>query len=579
MESLVKAKSGVQISYFRGQKYSEKWDSWAYVGASVRTEELLKGFLGISNQVQLGEMMLDASKRLRDEYLELVAQIGKEQKNSIGWWKTQLSWKPIVSELFLLICYQEIILACAKKNQFRLLIIVDDFWLFNSLKENLPEATFEKVWQPLNLKILESLCLGFAKRLRWALRMSKSRFLQRQLSATSKVPTFGKVCTYSLPQPHCFEKDNGWRDPFFAGSESALTQEGFQTYRVAPPFIGFEREVANRGDYLWPMILDSTYWDVCASALTYYIPKLKKEYRIHGQKIGKLLLRELTMDLRSSSMADHDFFSRTLRKFFKAKKPQLMIYPYENQPWEKLLVIAAKEFQVGTLGYQHATVPQFELAYFNGKANPEFPNPDVIATSGNYIQKVLEVGGVSESRLKNIGSLRVDRNATFRRADVSKVLVLLPLHPKMCEQFLKAIGDAFLPGDLEIYLRPHPVTYQVTINFKSPFPIPDWSLSEGLERCGTVLFCSTMAGYVAWLGGRNTIRFVPDLMVNLDPCDFLSDEQMRTCTRKTLRQVLLNSIAEQNINEGHGSRSDQIFTEFNKEAWISAVRGIVQSTL
>jgi hypothetical protein len=574
----------VHVSLFRGQKHFASHDTWVYLGSSIQTEGALQRDLKNAKQVQIGDKLQATANRCRDEYLELISRIGIEQGNSRGWWKTQLSWKPIVSELLLLICYQEIILECAREAKSSLLVVIEDPWLFRQLQKNLPNATFESARFSLKLKVVGAFLLGLAKRLRWAVRISKSRFLQERLASQNfSLSTEGKTCFYSLPQPHCFQPNNGWRDPFFAGSENSLAEEGIETFRVAPPFVGFEKEVATRSSYCYPMILESSPWDIFASVISYYRPKLKGPIAIQGTDVSFLIKRELNLDLKLSSMADQEFFYRCVRKFFANKKPSLIMYPFENQPWEKLLVLAGKEHRVGTLGYQHATVPKFELAYYNGKSDVSFPNPDLIATSGNFTLKTLEEGGVPKSRLKNVGSLRINHSAAFSYADPKKVLVLLPLHPKMLAIFLKSLEEAFPTGGaddgIEIYLRPHPVTYQITKNLRTPFPIPKWSLAEGLEHCGTILFCSTMAGYEAWLQGRNTIRFVPDLMLNLDPCDFLSDEEMRTCTRSSLRQCLLESVAGQKTNEGYGTRSDQIFTNFDGSAWISSIKDVLGRSL
>lgn len=541
---------------------------WVYLGKDVRRRRRVESALGAENRWRLRGRLHEAAGELRQPFLDFVAELGARQRDPITWWSTTLSWKVwAIADLFLLICY----LAVAERlihetlaSGVRLLLIVEDPWLFRQLRDSrrgVEDVAFQRAGL-LARRLLWCLARGGAARARWGLRVIRHYLRQRRAwGGTRRVsPGWPAVALYSYPHQRCLRGDTGWEDPFLPGLEGFLRSLGYQVVRFSPPLPeGFEREIAARSAHFRPLILETTFAGVCRALSAFWWPRWPKDLAVAGLPVGRLLKGERWKELSQSSLCYYRMFYECARRMLREGAWRWVVYPYENQPWEKLLAIAARQRGIETVGVQHSTLATFYMSYFAGREEiARMPLPDVICVAGPYPFRLLAEGGMPAARLRLTGSLRYghlglagDRSADGHQlppAPLSEILVAVPVDVSAAKHLLAALHAAFPTGGLEdglrFHIRIHPHNPEITMA-DVPFPAqaspPD--LAEAFRCCGLIIYTGSSIGVEAASMGRAAIRYRPALLLDMDPGE-LYGEAIPTCTDDNLREVVTTVISQ-----------------------------------
>jgi len=570
---------------------------WLYLGKEVKWRRKVEELLGTGSRVKLKDRLHRITADLRQPFLDLVADIGGRQRDPLAWWSSALSWKSsAASDLFLLISYvrlAETLIQEARATRDSLLIIVEDPWLFQQMRE---------IWRGSNEVLLtgnsclarekvRNVIVGSVKRVVWLFRVLRNYWSQRwawgwkPLSAPQHVA----VAIYSYPRRDYFKADAGWQDPFLPNLDFFLRGFGYAVYRFSPPEVGgCEAEIAARYDYFRPLILYVTLSGVVRSLMALWRPRWPVTLAISGLPVQRLVERDWWSDLGRSSQCIYRMFYECFSQMLRAGEWKWCVYPYENQPWEKMIAIAARERGIQTAGIQHSTLSVNYLPYFLGSGEAShMPLPDVIFTSGPYPQRILAEGGNPTERLRMCGSIRynnlasedqVDDGAALTTASLSNVLVALPLERYMAEHLLAAIAAAFPAGGREeglcFYIKTHP---------GRPIPSHEWgfpatqapaNLYDALQSCGMVVFIGTTVGPEAVALGRMAVRYRPGTFLDVDTSEIFG-ESIPTCTDDDIREVLLRVVAQGDLAppaESVRMARQQLFAPFDPDAAADVFR-------
>ena len=570
---------------------------WLYLGKEVKWRRKVEELLGAGSRVRLKDRLHRITADLRQPFLDLVADIGGRQRDPLGWWSSALSWKSsAASDLFLLISYfrlAETLIQEARATRDSLLLIVEDPWLFQQMRE---------IWHGSNEVLLignsylarekiRNVIVGSVKRVVWFFRVLRNYLSQRwawgwkPLSAPQHVA----VAIYSYPRLDYFQAKGSWRDSFLGDLDSFLTGLGYRVYRFSPPEVrGCEAEIAARYDYFRPLILYATISGVVRSLMALWRPRWPAKPTICGLSIHRLLERDWWIDVGKSSQSVYRMFYECLRAMLRNGDWRWCIYPYENQPWEKMIAIAARERGIQTAGIQHSTLSVNYLPYFLGSGEaPRMPLPDVIFTSGPYPQRILAEGGNPLERLKMCGSIRYNYlaskdqrhdRAALTAAPLPNILVALPLERYMAEHLLAAIAAAFPSGGREegvcFYIKTHPGGPIPSHRWGFPATEAPADLHDALQSCGMVVFIGTTVGPEAVALGRMAVRYRPGTFLDVDTSEIFG-ESIPTCTDDDIREVLLQVVAQGDLAppaESVRMARQQLFAPFNPDAAADVFR-------
>ncbi|MBM4134781.1 MAG: hypothetical protein FJ245_13560 [Nitrospira sp.] len=577
---------------------------WVYLGKDINRRETVAAILGVQRRLRLGDRLHSIADKLRQPFLDFIANLGKAQTDQVGWWSSSCSWKnSTASDFFLLVCYEHLVgqlLQERKNKQETLIIVVEDGWLFRQLRDcfgsdqQIRFRQAESLWP----SCARSFFMGWAARAVWTVRLLLSSLKQRWFSGWR---ARGEVCDarigfYSFPQARCSAGTDGWRDYCLGDLDGILEKVGYSICRFSPPCtIGYEKALAGRRRYFVPLILYIPLFQIVTAAFALWRARLPKAPEIDGQPVRWLLLRERWLDRWRSSYLMHRLFFIGFTRFLSAHQLGLIAYPYENQPWERLLVMAAQTHGVRTVAYQHgAGLARFMLSYFHGAGEAAWaPLPDVIVTSAPYSRDLLLQGGAPPEQLVIGGSLRYRGLSVEPKAAVSTpragmcVLIALSVEPTLCMHLLHALKTAFPDGGradgLEFVIKAHPECPVKEEWLEWPATIASGSFRDTASLCPIAIYSGTSAGMEALALGCRVIRYKSELFFNMDRAEFMTaDFGVVDCGDYDLREKLLSvmkSLDDQPLTiRKRNELRDLMYAQVDEKAWMEVVDGLCQRT-
>lgn len=569
--------------------------AWLYLGKDLEKREAVARRLGEEGLLSLGNRLHEVAERLRQPFLDFIADLGKMQTDQLGWWSSSCSWKIAgASDLFLLVCYQHLadhLIRARQTDDRPLLVVVEDSWLFRQLREvwtGKAEVEFRGT-VPLWPACLRASVLGVAARVVWTVRLLKNYLLQTWFWKWQKTvtPPRTEIGIYSLPQARSLAEPDGWIDPYFGDLSTRLEQAGYSVCRFSPPEVGgFERALGERHQYLRPLVLYITVGGVVRAIFASWRPRWPSCPEVGGQPVHWLLLREWWKDRWRSSYFLFRVFFQCMLRFLETEQFAALIYPYENQPWEKMLVLSARARGMMTIGYYHsAGLGRFLLQYFHGVGEIDFlPLPDLIVTSGPYAHELLGTGGTPPDRLVMGGSLRFqylwhynEPVPTLSSGDPVRILVATPLNLALARHLLYALRRAFPDGGraegVEFAVKSHPMCPVSEESLRWPATIVAGTFEEAIRPCAVVISSGSSTGMEALAMGRRVLRYRSELLLDLDVAEFIGGEDIVDCGDHDLRAKIISVIqAPAQRPRGEWSESlKRVFAPVDDKVWLENV--------
>jgi len=278
-----------------------------------------------------------------------------------------------------------------------------------------------------------------------------------------------------------------------------------------------------------------------------------------------------------------------MTRYLEREQVKAVIYPYENHPWEKMLVLAARLQKVATLGYQHGGgIARFMLPYFHGHGEAEWaPLPDVIFTSGSYSHQLLSTGGTPRERLVMGGNLRY-QGLTQMLGGVPLpandgpmcVLVTLPIERLLAQHLVLALKRAFPDGGandgIRFLVKPHPMCPISVESSQWPVSIATGTFQDALRACTIVVYAGTSTGLEALAMGRKAIRYRSELLLNTDRGEFLTERQVKDCGDWDTRTCVMSAVREMTESPVRDAvQADfvkEVFPPVDWEVWIRTIQ-------
>jgi len=560
---------------------------WLYLGQDPEARGRLAARLG-SPPLALGGRLRRAADRLRAPFLDMVAELGRSRRDQAGWWAGTLPWKSWdASDLFLLSCYLAVCVELAGASDDRaepLVVVVEDPWLLRQAREALGRTSGVSFEPPPALwpRKVRAAALGAARRLRWGTRMllSASRLAALARGRRRAPLGGGAVLVYAYLQARTFAGP-GWEDVFFPGLESELARAGARMTRCADPdATGFERELTERSELAVPLLGFASPRGFLR-ALTALPPRLPDGCVLDGLPVDVLIRREWWHDLSRAGRCAFLLLWDAARGLLAAGSWRALVLAWEGQPQERLLALAAREAGVRVVGSQHTTVSPDQLPFFLGRGEAAWaPWPDALLTAGPRPAALLAAGGVPRERLAAGGSRRYrapDPSAPRPAAASGEVLIVLPLDPLRSRHLLAAAARAYPRGGegFSFAVKPHPGNLAALGEFPFPVRVDARPLEQAVSAAEIVLFTSTAAGLEALLLGRPALRYRPDALLDVDPCDVLADDVLPTAGDADLREKLeeLRRRPRAPSPETVRRAFDELFSPLAPEVWRKAILG------
>ena len=301
--------------------------------------------------------------------------------------------------------------------------------------------------------------------------------------------------------------------------------------RKVLPLLGKTRLPPYEPLYGWLTWSDLLWCAVALIVEAVRIPRYRPREFV-GLDVTPILVEEFRRDLGPGGYAASLLVYRASRRLTLARRPRLLIYPFENKAIEKLLVLGVRSAHPACrlVGYQHTSVTprHSSLLFAEGEAKVT-PLPDRIVTVGEVSKQWLQRLGRYPAGLLTCGcSLRHHLGEPLaRRAPNggSRVLLALSSTLRELQEAVRLIRRAkAIDSGLAFSVRPHPA-----------FPIAllaeedrSWlatnavdcsgtPLRHNLAWCDVVAYASSTVAIEALAAGRPVINLVLSDYLDPDP--------------------------------------------------------------
>lgn len=517
---------------------------WCYLGKDISKIEDIARILGAGKRFYLKDGLQKKAEMLKQPFIDFVASRGKIEKDRLNWWAGKFASKShLQTDFFLLLCYKSLAIELiANENRGTLVIFIEDPWLFADIRSAVKGKNIGFSGSHRLSLIRFSLVLrGIARRLLLVVwfymaylsvfiyhRGEKPAALKKQKSAVlilnpAEMRAFDKngryVNSYMPGLPELYEEN---KIPFFH-----LYMLRFS--RSAAKYIGRNRE------RLWPLIYDVRAGEMIKRIFQRWKLALNNDVpNIGPHDVSTLLDREKWLEFSSVGFNFHLILFDTLDRFFKRGWCRTIVYVFENQPWEKMLCMAARKNGIRLIGYQHSAISRLYVSQFIGKGEDALvPLPDKICTAGEHFADLYREGCMPEDKIIVSGAWRylhvldgADPGSCKKNKPDQKQTVLIALNMdisvanSMLENFCKVINRDNLDEKMEFWIKTHPGNIKGELNrlskLASGFRIVSEPFNKLLKKVDIVVSSGSVSGLEAFLYGKKVVLYIPENLLAAD---------------------------------------------------------------
>ena len=483
-----------------------------YLGFNFRSRRILSdsGFQPVDISAILEEL---AEKHMYD-YIDYIAQIGKKQNDKVLWWSTSVASKSnLQNDLFQII----ILLLAAEKlyhNGAVSNFIVDDHRVFYLLQKNFIIVTewvsrFNILRKKIELSISRFLSY-FLSRVLWFFRIINHN---RKVKLSQKKQSPNCTYIYSWVEKRSFNESDEYSDPYMPGLDDIAGENSylFLDYYVDPALY----EKLFKLNY---RVASLAYF----SASWLLLKSFFKRLRPYG--LGKVrflnfdfsyLIRDQIKRENSLSIIPHRYYSYLCWKNFFKQSSGMMIFPFEGQPWEKVMLLAKQTVssKMKTAGYQHSAVGKIQTSYYTTPEELKYiPQPDmIIGNATAFTDLFSEMYKDTLVKVLNGGSFRYSEPIKFVNSQIGnneKVIgILASIDKGQTEELVYHLNHTVLPSGLRFMIKSHPNLPISRENLRPEIQLFEKSAKDLYAISDAILYTSGSSGIEAYSLGLPVFRF------------------------------------------------------------------------
>ncbi len=269
-------------------------------------------------------------------------------------------------------------------------------------------------------------------------------------------------------------------------------------------------------------------WDIAWSFLKSFklLTSIKEKIIFENYDFTSIVNRALKKDFWDTSYLKHLLFYKAFRKIcLNISNNAAIVYPFENQPWEKALIMACSEQKnkINLFAYQFFPIPEnFLIHRFSEKAKNYAMLPAKILTSDRHSNHFLQKEGISTLK---VGSLRYNHllnyqvNFTTRK----KILCSLFLDELETISMVKKMVNISKHVDCDFIINYHPsLSTDIIGKIKNlvedskNITLSNMKVPDLLEDVFLLIYNSSSVFFEAALRGIAVLYLPCDDIVNLD---------------------------------------------------------------
>jgi hypothetical protein len=530
---------------------SKHIDSWLFIGRdALLSYKLETSVLSNVSKINISQLMSESQYEHSDEYIEYIDSQEKIM-GKLDWWSSTLSCKnPWVSNFFLRFCQLDVLNKIIQNPELygnNILVVVEETAVLNAIKEN---------FQSDNL--IHYICHWCKSLL--AVKYYLKGFIWRTTLIFAGV--WEKRALNRIFHSNYFDYDRN-KHEHLAIIPTFIDHRSFRSGSYVDPFMGkvFDNKlVSARKIIIIPIIISASnkqlkYFSDWLSLNGYYIHPLHRSFsfykalvysiqsmfdrprKMFGQNmnnysVSELLYQERMEEWSSMNMNGH-LLKRFAQCFYSNNNILQLIYPFENQQWERILINELRcNNQLNAIGIQNAPCPKLSTRYFVAKdCLEDMPLPDHIISNGdvsfqalaaNY-KNVAQVLQAYTSRPPHI-SLGSDEKVSPTRY----IMVACSIGQKESVELVIFVIDALKECSMNLFVNivPHPlVQYNYSslmreLNTPAHIQLSQLTYSQEMERSEFIIFDSSTAGLEGMSNGITPIFIGHECSIHVNPNEF-----------------------------------------------------------
>ena len=596
-------------SQFAGQNLE-----WCYFGTHFERKYKVSQVLPQACSMDIAEMLNRVAREAKQPFVDWIADIGKRQTNKLNWWASRIASKsPLQTDFFLLVCYHRLFSSWVSGGELSRIrvVVIEDPWLKLMLKRDfsaLPSAVFFGSYRNIVADAVYWLgrvpvVVAYVTILHvWRKILAVLVNIHYKLHEVCEGSKDARVFLYTWVEKSCFGSSDKPHDVYTGRLEEILKKNGETVTRFSSFSIP-SRFLLKLCPFLGNLLLTPLYMttlDILKSALSFFrIRGLHTLPALEGFSYRLLFYRELLREWGNPGYATYRLSFLSFRRLAQrhASRLKSLIYPFENQPWEKMLCLAFKQEAPGVrmIGYQHASVPALLLSYVLGKGELSFtPLPDLIVTNGHFTLNQLQHDGFPVEMLVNGGALRFEylvqtRSRSKRgneKATGSRcVLVAFPIirPPAVClmQDLLALFPTPALDADgvsVEFVLKFHPDLPMEMFGMdqaKLPpwFTVSEKPLGELFAYADLFLYAPPTGTWREALhAGLPALKYCGEFL-DLDSGETDVSKELAAASRDTLKSKIFSLLTHPylSVTIPQAEWLRDAFSPVNVEVWMEAV--------
>jgi hypothetical protein len=586
---------------------------WCYLGVDVSRRRKAGHRLSHIQRVSIGEELNRVAHDIKQRFLDWMGVIAVHQRNRLNWWASAMSSRsPLQTDFFLLMCYAELVRGWIRDDRRNVtrIVVVEDPWLLRMLGGQFKDdrrvkccgrvlggCVLSAVFWLARSPAAAAYLFGWSL---WAMLLSKllsaSGDWHDRFDADERA-----VLIFTWIEPRCFANAGEFHDPYTGRLSDILAKHKEHVLRITPLVVptrllrrlrGCSSRVIITAAYLSFPDIVRALWQ------RFRIDDMRKVGRFEAWDVSPLLFRELLREWGHPGFAREYLFHAAVRRLIRRHKDRIkcVVYPFENQPWEKMLCAAIRREAPGLriVGYQHSSVPSLLLNFFLGRDESVLmPLPDhnvangpaslQLLRQGNYPSEMFSDGGAFRFEYL-FGPTRTAVSGSRERSERGCVLVGVPssrYHAvDLLDAVVEALGDpaAWAGRAPECIIKCHPdLPIEMMRDAIGPIPesfvVATQPLGELFQRADVFLYAPpTTSCWEAYVAGLPTVKYVGDLL-DVDPADSLGKRHL-VCSRETLRAGVSFVLDVVRTASGPPNRPEAlhgIFSPVDEDRWVRIV--------
>ena len=434
-------------------------------------------------------------KAFIQEYNTLIGDIGRKNNNRL-WWASAISSKnPYSSKLSILLENYISVLRVIDKEKYDYLIIYNSDWiLLNIFKKIFSQRGDNFIYFDYRIKLWFRLKLNIIKQITSIIRNAlgtceKIYLARKELGSLAK----RKICyggNYYVIKSNIFEgsfdKNNNYNDIFFGVLPRYLKPKKniIVLVNIMADYRNNLKRIKKQSEFLIiPVDYFLSYFDVLKSVMELLLPRISinRLKKFFCYDVTKLIRTELKRTNMGISPYEYLHYN-CMKNLSKRISIEEYLFTYENNPWEKMSVMALREFSKHSsiIGYQHTiVVPACSNNFISCYEKEIMPLPDKILTVGETAKSILEeYGEYGQNLIESSCSLRYEYlfniSMRRRRRRTGNILLALDGVPEICRMVDFVVGELKGDRNYQLTIRPHPVFLPKDFKHKLKYNVDDF---------------------------------------------------------------------------------------------------------